>query len=169
MQSCRSADLSSARPACYFCTSQALLFTPVMSLEAKNWPFVGVWTPKGVTEDMPRLPGLDTSSLQADETKQNNQETKTLDDLLSPLSTLGVHALFPLMLAFTLYLGLVLWASSTLHKEDYQLYQTISELNAKTDQISEGLAALAQMYIDNYPFAYRSNPRSQDHHLQNPS
>ncbi|MPC15525.1 hypothetical protein E2C01_008319 [Portunus trituberculatus] len=28
MQSCRSADLSSARPACYFCTSQALLFTP---------------------------------------------------------------------------------------------------------------------------------------------
>ncbi|MPC15527.1 hypothetical protein E2C01_008320 [Portunus trituberculatus] len=127
-----------------------------MSLEAKNWPFVGVWTPKGVTEDMPRLPGLDTSSLQADETKQNNQETKTLDDLLSPLSTLGVHALFPLMLAFTLYLGLVLWASSTLHKEDYQLYQTISELNAKTDQISEGLAALAQMYIDNYPFAYRN-------------
>ncbi|XP_045113495.1 uncharacterized protein LOC123505830 isoform X3 [Portunus trituberculatus] len=151
-----------------------LVTTSVMSLEAKNWPFVGVWTPKGVTEDMPRLPGLDTSSLQADETKQNNQETKTLDDLLSPfgslrLSTLGVHALFPLMLAFTLYLGLVLWASSTLHKEDYQLYQTISELNAKTDQISEGLAALAQMYIDNYPFAYRSNPRSQDHHLQNPS
>lgn len=146
-----------------------LTASSVMSLEAKNWPFVGAWTPKDVTEDMPRLPGPDTSSLQADETKQNDQETKTLDDLLSPLSTLGVHALFPLMLAFTLYLGLVLWASSTLHKEDYQLYQTISELNAKTDQISEGLTALAQMYIDNYPFAYRSHPRSQDHHLQNPS
>ena len=55
-----------------------------MSLEAKSWPFVGKWTPKGVMEDMPRLPGPDTSSYEVDETKQNDQETKTLDDLLSP-------------------------------------------------------------------------------------
>lgn len=33
--------------------------------------------------------------------------------------------------------------------------RTISELNAKTDQISEGIAALAQIYIDNYPYTYR--------------
>lgn len=48
------------------------------------------------------------------------------------------------------------------------LCRTISELNAKTDQISEGLAALAQIYIDNYPFTYRSNHEGQKTFL-NPS
>lgn len=54
-----------------------------MALEAKNWPFVEVWTPRGVTEDVPRLPGQDSSSLQVDEA-QDDKETKILDDILSP-------------------------------------------------------------------------------------
>lgn len=72
-----------------------------MALEAKNWPLGGVWTPKSVTEDVPRMPGLDSSSLQVDETK-DEQETKTLDDLLSPYVSRKLHAIHLLLHAYIL-------------------------------------------------------------------
>ncbi|XP_050722121.1 uncharacterized protein LOC127001537 isoform X2 [Eriocheir sinensis] len=144
----------------------------VPAKEAKTWPFIEAWGGKDMMEKTELL-GQDATSLQLDETRQEEQETNALESVSSlfgslRLSTLGVHALFPLMLAFTLYLGLVLWASSTLHRADHHLYKTISELNAKTDQITEGLAALAQIYIDNYHFSYRSNHEGQEPFL-NPS
>lgn len=48
----------------------------------------------------------------------------------------------------------------------FMICRTISELNAKTDQITEGLAALAQIYIDNYHFTYRSNHEGQEPFLK---
>lgn len=60
------------------------------------------------------------------------------------------------------------WYFNSLITLVFIISRTISELNAKTDQISEGLAALAQIYIDNYHFTYRSNHEGQEPFL-NPS
>lgn len=60
------------------------------------------------------------------------------------------------------------WYFNSLITLVFIIFRTISELNAKTDQISEGLAALAQIYIDNYHFTYRSNREGQEPFL-NPS
>ena len=68
-----------------------LITWPVMSLESKNWPFVGVWTPKSEVEHKLSLPEHDPSSLQVDEIKQNELKTKTLDDLMSKYVPKKLH------------------------------------------------------------------------------
>ncbi|XP_069996671.1 uncharacterized protein [Penaeus vannamei] len=83
---------------------------------------------------------------------------KLLPDFASPTLSMVIYAAFPLLLIFTLYAGVMLWATSSVQRVDH-LHSTISELNAKADQITQGISALAQIYIDNPP-GYR---RSQGH------
>ncbi|KAK3867109.1 hypothetical protein Pcinc_027393 [Petrolisthes cinctipes] len=113
---------------------------------------------RAVGEQVNRTPREEDKSTHLAHTHEEPPSSKILSSLQGLLPFFGsstVHLMFPLVLVFTLYLGLVLWVSSTLHRADHHLYSTISELNAKTDQISEGIAALAQIYIDNYPYTYR--------------
>lgn len=47
-------------------------------------------------------------------------------------------------------------------------YRTIEELNSKADQITEGIAALAQIYIDNPPLGYRRSHSGKDTPVTSP-
>ncbi|XP_066941232.1 uncharacterized protein [Macrobrachium rosenbergii] len=102
--------------------------------------------------------------LEPEEGEGGEPETKLLplSDLFSPVLSTGLFAIIPLVIIFSLYLGVMLWASSSIRRADDYLQQTISDLNTKADQISEGIAALAQIYIDNPPPAYgRRHPSEQ--------
>ncbi|KAK4291340.1 hypothetical protein Pmani_035835 [Petrolisthes manimaculis] len=116
---------------------------------------VGVEVGEQQVNRTPREEDKSTHLAHPHEEPPTSKILSSLQGLLTFFGSSSVHLMFPLVLVFTLYLGLVLWVSSTLHRADHHLYSTISELNAKTDQISEGIAALAQIYIDNYPYTYR--------------
>ncbi|XP_068226316.1 uncharacterized protein [Palaemon carinicauda] len=92
--------------------------------------------------------------LESDEGEEPETKLLPLSDLFSPVISTGLFAIVPLVIIFSLYLGVMLWASSSIRRADDYLQQTISDLNTKADQISEGIAALAQIYIDNPPPGY---------------
>ncbi|CAL4142375.1 unnamed protein product, partial [Meganyctiphanes norvegica] len=70
---------------------------------------------------------------------------------LSPVLNMVVFALFPVLLVFSLYSTMVFWATDNIRRTETQLQTEMVELHQKADQITAGIAALAQIYIDNPP------------------
>lgn len=146
----------------------------LLTLSSLVWEAV-VETAGGTQEEWAQLDvrnGMDLLKDAALQLLQVVEEPATkffsFEGFFSPLATLGVYVLFPLALIFTLYLSLVLWASSSIHTADHHLHVTMEELNSKADQITEGIAALAQIYIDNPPIGYRRSHSGKDTPVTSP-